>query len=558
MEKLHQQVRKACGRMNLQTFVSILSWSIFAWLLAAAIALAVPKIWVLGWSQSTAQTYTWSIIGGALALGFITAGVWTWLRRRNELDAAIELDHRYGLKERVSSTLALTPEELNSEAGQALLTDAVRRVERIDVRERFGVKTSWWAALPLAPALAVFALVLISNATSPEETAAAARTVEIKKQVKATEENLKKPLEQLRKEAEEKGLEEAETLFKDLKQGLDGLHEKAEGDKKKAMVQLNNLADQLKQREQRLKDSEEIKNQMNNLKDIKQGPADKVAKALKEGDLQQAIDEMKNLQDKLKQDGLNADEQKKLEEQLKQMQEKLQQVADAHQQAKQDLQQQIDQAKQQGDLAQAGKLQQKLDQLGQQQQAMDKLQQMADQLGQAAQKMQAGDQQGAAQQLEQIADQLGEMQNMEQELQMLEEAQQQIAQAKEAMNCKECQGEGCEACQGQGMGQFGQGRQKNGKPGRGMGEGQGRGDRPEEENQTGGYDSQVRGKVGPGEAVIVGQTGGPNKAGDAREQINSAIRSAVEGAANPLTNQRLPRSQRDHVKEYYDGLRTGK
>lgn len=83
--------------------------------------------------------------------------------RRSKLDAAIELDRRYGLKERIFSTLALTPSELNSEVGQALMTDAIRRVERIDVREQFRVSPTWRLLLPLT-ALALAILAMLPNA----------------------------------------------------------------------------------------------------------------------------------------------------------------------------------------------------------------------------------------------------------------------------------------------------------------------------------------------------------------------------------------------------------
>jgi hypothetical protein len=558
MDKLHQQVRRARGRMNLQSFLGVLIWSIFAWLIVAAVALGVPKLWAVGFAAATAQIYTWSIVGGAVALGLATAGMITWLRRRNELEAAIELDHRYGLKERISSTLALTPEELHSEAGQALLNDALRRVERIDIGEKFGVRADWKAALPLVPALVVFVLAMfVPDAIKREDAEASARNVEIRKQVKAATENLKKPIKDLKQEAEEKGLTDAEAVFDKLEQGLENLANKDKADKKQAMVQLNNLAKQIKDRSDRLKDSDDIKQQMNDLKDLKQGPADNLADALKEGDFKQAVDEMKKLEEQLKQEGLGEKEQQQLKEQLQQMQEKLQNMADAQQQAQQSLKEQIEKAKEQGDLAQAGKLQQKLDQMQQQQQSMDKLQQMAQQLGQAAQSLEQGDQQAAAQQLEELGDQLSQLAQQDEELEMLEDAMDQISQAKESMNCKQCQGQGCEQCQGQGLGQ-GQGRgRKDGNPGRGMGEGRGKGARPEQENKTGSYDSQVRGKVGQGEATVVGEANGPNKAGEAREEINTAIRTATEGTANPLTNERLPRSQRDHVKEYYDSFRKG-
>jgi hypothetical protein len=563
MEKLHQQVRRARSRLNLQSFMGLVTWSVFAWMILAVVALAVPKLWVLGFDARYSQIYAWSVFGGAVALGLATAGVLAWLRRRNELEAAIELDHRFGLKERISSTLALTPDELDTEAGQALLADAVRRVERIEIGEKFGVRADWKAALPLVPALIVFALALfVPDAIKTEDAAASARNVEIRKQVKTATENLKKPIKDLKKEAEEKGLKDAEAVFDKLEHGLENLGEKDKADKKQAMVQLNNLAKQIKERSERLKDSEGIKQQMNDLKDLKQGPADKMANALKEGDFKQAVDEMKKLEEKLQQEGLSEKEAEQLKDQLQQMQDKLQNMADAHQQAQQTLKEQIEKAKDQGDLAQANQLQQKLDQMQQQQQSMEKLQQMAQQLGQAAQSLEQGDQQAAAQQLQELGEQLEDLAKQDEELEMLEDAMDQIANAKESMNCKQCQGGGCEHCQGQGEGQGqGQGMAQNGKQGngrgRGMGAGRGQGERPEAEGQTGSYDSQVRGNVGQGQALVVGEANGPNKAGEAREEINTAIRAASEGTANPLTNERLPRSQRDHVKEYYDSFRKG-
>ena len=399
MDKLQQQVRKARGRLNLQQFMSILTWSAFAWLIVAAIALAVPKFWVLDLGENAA-TYTWTVIIGGCVAGLLTAAIWTYLQRRSDLEAALELDHRFGLKERISSTLALTPEDLETEAGQALVHDAVRRVERLDVGDQFRVRSNWLALLPLAPAVVLFVLaVFVPDAVKKDDGTAQANAVEVKAQIKTAEEDLRKRMAERRKEAEEQGLKDAEQLFNKLEDGLDGMHEKTKGDRKQAMVELNNLAKRIKDRKQLLKDSDQIKKQMNNLKDLNKGPADKLADALKDGAFDQAGDELKKLADKIKNGELNEQEQQQLKEQMEQMQQKLQQLADAHEQAKEDLKEQIEKAKQEGDLGKAGDLQQKLEQLEQQQPAMDKLQQMANQLGQAAQNMQQGGQQAAADQL---------------------------------------------------------------------------------------------------------------------------------------------------------------
>ena len=76
-------------------------------------------------------------------MGTLAAVAWTHLRRADAMEAAIEIDRRYGLRERVSSTYALRPEERETEIGQALVRDAQNRVERIEVREHFPLSASW-------------------------------------------------------------------------------------------------------------------------------------------------------------------------------------------------------------------------------------------------------------------------------------------------------------------------------------------------------------------------------------------------------------------------------
>ena len=84
---------------------------LFGTLLVAAIAIGVQKKWLAG-----VDGWQWAVawIGGAVAVGLLVAMVWTWFVRMRDLEAAIEIDRRFGLKERVSSSLALTTEELDT------------------------------------------------------------------------------------------------------------------------------------------------------------------------------------------------------------------------------------------------------------------------------------------------------------------------------------------------------------------------------------------------------------------------------------------------------------
>jgi hypothetical protein len=551
MEKIRRQVATAHRRMVTQQFLSIAGWSLFAVLLIAAAGLAIPKIWVL---QVDMSIWTWSWIGGSLIVGLLIAIIWTYAVRHAALEAAIEIDRRFQLKERVSSALSLSASDLNSEAGQALVDDAVRRVDRIDVRDSFPLRLSWRAILPLLPALVIFILMtFVDDAAPKKQVQAAAEPPKESEQVKRSARELQKRLERAKKEAEDKGLDDAELLFKKIHNGIEELANRSDVDRKKALSKINNLAQTIQERRERFGGADQMREKLNQLKDLQQGPADKIAQAMKEGDFQKALDELKNLQEKMKNDELNAEQKEQLAKQLEQLQNKLQDMVDAHDQAKRDLEQEIQRRKDSGDLEGAGKLQRQLDQLKQMNDQMDQLQKMADNLGQCQQCMQNGDSQAAAGQMDQLAETLQDLQSQLDQLETLDEMLNEIAMAKEAMNCGQCNGEGCEACMGQ---MFGMGNKQGGK-GMGLGDGQGEGDRPEERTDTNFYESQVRGNVQPGEAVRTGSASGPNRAGQSLEDVKEQIRSSASEDADPLLDVRLPRKEREHAREYLNRIRTG-
>lgn len=92
-------------------------------------------------------------------------------------------------------------------------------------------------------------------------------------------------------------------------------------------------------------------------------------------------------------------------------------------------------------------------------------------------------------------------------------------------------------------------------PGQGMGEGQGQGERPETETEFGTYDSQVDGKPGKGNHVVIGSAGGPNKPGQAFEEIQQQFEAAKAADDDPLTGSRLTKSQRELTKQYFEQFR---
>ncbi len=604
MDALKRHVFKVRRRLLAEQFVSALAWSWFAALAVAALGIAVVKIWPI---DVNGRIWATSWIGGSLGVGLLVATIWTYVVRRSPLDAALEIDRRCGLKERISSTMSLAPDELSSEAGQALVADAQRRIDRLDVREHFRVRPQRRALLPLAPAVAVFALLLVADRGADNRAIANAETEAKKKAIDGSSEQVRKLAKKRENEAKELGLKEAEKLFHSIEERTREIADRAKADPKKAISELNDVVEKIEQRRQQLGGDDKLRKQLDQMKNFNQGPADGLAKAMKNGDFKKALDELNKLKDQLAKNELDPDKKKELGDQLAQMEKALQKLADAQQQAKanaenqlkkqqqqqtaeeKSLKKQIEQAKQKGDQEtaenlqkqldhqQAGatssnqQLQQQIDKLGQNDAQMQRMRNLADKLAKAQQAMQQGDPQQAQQAMDQLAKDLAGLKQESDEMAMLDQALEQIEQAKQSMNCKQCNGQGCEACQGKGQGQGQQsGQTVKGKRQGGDGKGDGKGDgdfakgrgqasgrRGEEKTDFGTKDSRVGQKVGAGGAVVKDLVDGPNIKGQVTQQIKDATTAAKHEEADPLVGQRLPRSQREHAKEYFDSLRKG-
>lgn len=559
MDVIRRQVSQARRRLVMQQFAATAPTCLFTTFIIALVALLVPKVWVL---KIDPNVWMWSWIGGAAAVGFVAAIVWTYFARRNPLDAAMEIDRRFGLKERVSSVLTLPSEIRDTEAARALISDTAQRVEMIVVGEKFRVATGWRPLLPLGTALVAFVVaLLVPNAIDEKAQAAATAAAQQKKHIKTSTQELQKKLAKKKEEALQNGLKDAEELFKKLTNGLDELEKKDDVDQQKALVKLNDLAKELSQRRDALGDKDKMKKQFEKLKNLEKGPAEKVADALKEGNFGKAVEKLNELKEKLEKGDLSSEEKKQLSQQLEQMSNRLKEMADAHREAKQDLERQIKQKMAEGDLEAVNRLQKQLNELKQADKQMNRMENMAKSLSESQKALQEGDSKKASAELSKLQKDLADMQSEMKQMESLQELMDQLADAKDAMKCDKCNGEGCSECQGDGGDQFGnmQGDSQSDQfsMNEGMNKGRGAGERPEQETKTGNYESRLRATPKGGSAVRVGDAGGPNQAGQSTESISERIQSALNKDAEALTDQRLPKTQQNHVKEYYERLRKG-
>ncbi len=547
MHVVDQQIRVARRRMWVDRFLRVIGWWLFATLSVAAIAILIPKFWAI---EPDGPLWLRGWLGFAAIAALAGGSVTTWMTGPVEEEVALEIDKRFGLKERLSSFRAMGETDAASDAGKALGADAQRVAERIDVRTEFPIRSRWHNALPLIPAaIACLLGMLIPDATRTEVAAANTKQV-IQPQVEKSTNALKRKLEKQKRLAEQKGLKDAQAALRELEKGVEKLKTSKSEDKKTALVQLNKMATQLQKRRAHLGDSQKLKQQLNRLKSLEQGPADRLAKSMKMGDLSKAVKELEMLKQKLVKDQLSKKEKEQLAKQLRELSKMLSEAVENQQLAKEELQRQIQKQQQSGDVAKAAELQKKLDKLNAQQSSMDELAKLAKKMAQSSENLSDGDLQKAAEAIATMSESMGQMESMMSEMEMLDAAMQQLADAKSSMVCQQCDGTGCSMCQG-GMSPASSMMSKMSGKGS-KGDGQGQGDRDEAKTEKNLYDSRIRAQVTHGKGVMTGLVRGTNVPGDALREINAALISADQSNDDPLTGHKLNKQVRDHVREYFD------
>ncbi len=567
MNQINQQIKRAQRKMILSQFVSALCICLFTSLMIAAIGIAIPKIWHIAGIDSDAKELVWNqswIVGGFL-IGILSSVVWTYIVSTDKHDAALEVDQRFKLKERLSSALSLSDSEKNSDAGMALINDANDRAETIEIGEQFQLQPNRQMLLPILPALLLAILFFVPNAAAaktPEPKPEAAKT-----EIKTAVETLKKKLKKKIEEMEAKGLKNAEQDLQSLAKKIDNMSSGLkDDDKKDALVKLNNVKKQLEDRRKNLGgNSKDLKKQLNSLKQFNDGPAKKISKAINEGDFKEAKNAIKDLLQKIKDGKMSETEKKKLAKDLAQLSKDIKKMAENFEQKKQELKDQIKKANQQGDLEKAAKLQQKLEKMQQQDKQMQKMKKMAQSLKKCANCMKQGN--GQPKQAQQGGQQPGQQGNQPSDAQKMQEAMESLEELEQMM--KDMEGEmdelkdledmmeqieaaknECQGCKG------------GGKPGQkpkwqdwAKGSGRGAGLRDKQETDTGTYRSRVKGTIQKGETVVTGHADGKNISGQSISEVRNIAKASISKQSDPLENQKLPRAQRDHAQEYFESLR---
>lgn len=562
---LVRQLSRVRRRLFLAQLLHVLLWS---WV----VALVVAAGWIVGqphvWPAAAAghRIAVAGLVLAASALALIVAG----LRRPSVVAAALTLDDRLGMQERVTTALTLAAHEASGSVGQALLADVEAQLAAAPVAARFPVALPRLPLLLLAPALLAVVLLGLwydprpggtASADDPSPTPVDQADLERQMQHLAANRPARKPDEPPASEELQRIEAEVERFARQPRDSRDEVRERV----KDATALEEEIRRRQKEQADRLDALREAMKQTERLKrkerggDPPDGPGRAAADAVARGDLDRAADELQRLSRRLENEdrkerlrrksrnGASAEERRQAAEELEQLDreqnltqkerdalaKQLEEMEDALRRLSRSRQ---EQEKELADQAERGEidreqLDREMDQLAKNAETLEKdkkqIREMAEQLGECKQCVGEGKDGEAAGKLAKAARQAGQL-GKDGEAAELARRLGQVRQVKQAL----CRSLGNQA-------------------------GQAAGRRPEQKDDaTAAKDVAAPGEWDRGklEAIGRGPLGGfkgPRRPAEMQPEIRQAAREAPAA----IDRQRLPSSARKMARGYFEKVR---
>ncbi|HEV3237315.1 MAG TPA: hypothetical protein VGZ25_10030 [Gemmataceae bacterium] len=531
-------MQRQLARARRRLFVQILLDHL-AWCCAGAVMLAI--VWFLVEPyliQTPPEWLRWAVAGSFVSGGVLLSLFLAIMRRPAAVDSALKLDQRFGLKERVTTALLLSPDQQTTPAGRALLADVNERLSNLDIGSRFPLRLSW--NVGLVP-VTILALGLVALLYEPAVSKATSKVNEELALAPETKADLDKEMQKLAKKEKPKKAdgspknEKLDEIDDELEKLLNQPRE-TKDQVKDRIKDLTEVEDKIKDEQKAVEDkAEAIKEQLQQMdrlskkdKKTEEDPGKDLDKAMSEGNLDKAKEEMDRLAKKLKDKELSEPEKEQLRNELHDVEDKLQRLS----REKEDLEKEEDRLR---ELSRKGEIDQdtldrELDQLMKNsdklnREAEDKLKEAADLMKQAEQDLKEGKDEEAAEKMQQAADKMQQAQG-EGESQALAEQLVRVQKTKRVLT--------------QGLGK----------------KGEGKGRRPEDkEGETKSLDTKVTGKIDPkGKKEVTGSAPGHSFKKKSSAEMQGEIQQASQEAPEAIERQRLPRAANEITKGYFENL----
>jgi hypothetical protein len=533
---LQQQLKRACRRLWVQAWLNrlIAWWSggialAIMWLLVQPLLLHSPPRWL-----------AWAVAGSILSLMTIAASVVTAFKAPSGLTAALALDEKFDLRERVTTSVTLASEQAGSPAGKALVADANEHIRKLDVVARFPIRITKRAAI-LPALVAVLALVAVFYAPSRDSRAAAMADKDGKEPPSNASQIDQKMASLKRKtESEPRMPREKSEDLKQLEAELERIANRPRETKdqlRERIKEMTALEETMKNRERELADrTRNLKQQLQRLdqlsgKESSEGPAKDLQKALAEGRLDKASQEIERLTKRLQENKLSVKEKEQLKRQLEDLQKKLERLA-----KQTDKENRLRQANLDPET-----LKRELEQLKKEGQKLKGMQELAKQMGKCQKCLNNGDMEGAAQGLADAGNQLKKMDLDEENLSDLRDQLQRLEDAKESC----CNGESTNQQEGDLLA-------GSGNPGIGAGK------RPDgrKDDRFNTFDAKAKAEFdSKGKKIFEGYAPGQNFRKRNGADLAGEIKQASQEAPEAIEQQRIPKAARDMAKGYFQKMR---
>ncbi len=534
---LQVRIRHAYRRLRTQSVVNSLVWCWFgAILLASAWCLIEPLVMDLA-----RPNLRWLIAGGLFVASTVLAVAIGWRRSPSLVEAALFIDERFGLRERVTTSLTLAPEQADTPAGRALLADVNKKIADLDIQAKFPLQLSGWAAL--VPAAAVL-LALVGVLYEPSQSKASLAKKEMlapppnAKEIEQKMNDLKRKKNETQV-AEKPKSEDLERLEAELDKIANKPHSTKE-EVRERVKDMTSLEQQMKEKEKEMADrGRALKQQLQKLDKLaaergSEGPAKDLEKSLAQGKFEKAKEEIERLAKELQNNTMDEKQKEKLKDQLDKLKDKIQELAEQKDKERQLKEMNLD----------PETLKRELDQLKKDSQKMKDLQSLAKQLAQAQQKLKEGDGQGAGDMLAKAADQLKSMAGLDKDLDDIRDQLTRLQDAKDAA------GEGLNERKDQ----INESELDEDQPGGG---GPGAGRRPlGKAKPFKSYDAKTKGEFdSKGKKIFDGYAPGQTFRSKKGAEMIGDIQQASQDAPEAIEQQRIPRGARDMARGYFENMR---
>ena len=293
-------------------FLAVLKWAglllllflVFSRLFPLPVGLEIASRWAAG-------------VAAAILLA------WCLLRPVRLFGAAVRADEQLGLKERLSSALAIG--DPKTEPERAVLDDAARHAEAIQPHKAFRLQLRdelQWAVGPLFALALVWALMpqfdLLAREKSEEDNSLV-KAVEIETQKEAA-----KRLEELAEKINKNAASRKPVLANGIEKELNALAKKISEHKitpQKAMAKVSNMKDRINARQMEIEKKLEMPNSMQSKGMGKH--TKEIGKALEKGNFDKAAKLLQDLKKKLQDGSLSDREKASLQKEMEMMAKQL-------------------------------------------------------------------------------------------------------------------------------------------------------------------------------------------------------------------------------------------